>query len=259
MFEQMLLPEGGTHQKRNAALVLAGQALLVAFAVLIVPGLFVLPLPKTDLVTELIAPPPPPPPPPPAAPAVRASRPMAAVKPVPRVFNIPQLTAPKPVPQEPQMVAAAPALAELSATGGVAGGVPGGIPGGVLGGSVGGVIGAPPAPAAAPLVARTQAPSAPTAPSQIRVGGDVQAAKLTHEVAPAYPRLARDAHVMGMVKLSATIASNGTVKDLHVLSGNPLLVQAAVNAVKQWTYKPTILNGKPVEVLTEVDVHFTLA
>ena len=258
MFEQMLLPEGGTHQKRNAALVLAAQALLAAFVVLVIPGLFVLPLPKTDLVTELVAPPPPPPPPPPAAPAVTRTVRTAAVKPVPRVFNIQKLVAPKAIPQEPAIIAAVPALPDNAAIGGVPGGIPGGVPGGVIGGTVGGTIGAPPAPPA-PAPTQAQAQPATSTPSQIRIGGDVQAAKLTHEVQPAYPRLAKDAHVMGTVKLSATIASNGTVKDLHVVSGNPLLVQAAVNAVKQWTYQPTILNGKPVEVLTEVDVKFTLS
>ncbi len=257
MFEQMLLPEGGTHQRRNAALVFAGQALLAAFVILVVPGLFVLPLPTTDLVTELVAPPPPPPPPPPAAPAVtRTVR--AATTPAPREFNIQQFIAPKaPIPQEPA-VAAAPALADAGTIGGVPGGIPGGVPGGVLGGTVGGVIGAPPAPSA-PAPEQAQAQPAASTPSQIRIGGNVQAAKLTHEVQPEYPRLAKDAHVMGVVRLSATIASNGTVKDLHVLSGNPLLVTAAMDAVKQWTYQPTVLNGKPVEVLTEVDVKFTLA
>lgn len=256
MFEQMLLPEGGTHQSRNALLVLAGQALLALFVVLVVPGLFVLPLPTTELVSELVAPPPPPPPPPPAAPAV-ARTVRAAVTPVPRQFNIQQFIAPKAVPQEPAIVAAVPALPDTAAIGGVSGGIPGGVPGGVIGGAVGGTIGAPPAPAQQQPT-QAQAQPAAAAPSQIRIGGDVQAAKLTHEVQPAYPRLAKDAHVMGIVKLSATIASNGSVKDLHVVSGNPLLVQAAVNAVKQWTYQPTVLNGKPVEVLTEVDVKFTL-
>ena len=64
---------------------------------------------------------------------------------------------------------------------------------------------------------------------------------------------------MGTVELSATIAANGVVKEVHVMNGNPLLVQAAVDAVKQWKYRPTYLNGKPVEVLTEVDVRFTLS
>lgn len=86
----------------------------------------------------------------------------------------------------------------------------------------------------------------------------MEAARLTHEVVPVYPIIAKRARVQGMVRLSASIAPNGTVKDLHVLSGNPLLVVAAQKAVKQWTYQPTYLNGKPVKVLTEIDVHFML-
>jgi protein TonB len=91
------------------------------------------------------------------------------------------------------------------------------------------------------------------------VGGEVQAALLKHEVVPVYPLIAKSARIQGTVRLSASIAPNGTVKDLRVLSGNPLLVDAAQNAVKQWTYQPTYLNGKPVEVLTEIDVQFTLS
>ena len=87
----------------------------------------------------------------------------------------------------------------------------------------------------------------------------MQAALLKHEVVPVYPLIAKSARIQGTVRLSASIAPNGTVKDLRVLSGNPLLVDAAQNAVKQWTYQPTYLNGKPVEVLTEIDVQFTLS
>ncbi len=253
MFEQMLLPTGGTHQARNAALAFAGQAVLAAFAILVVPAIFVAQLPKLELATELIAPPAPPPP----AAAMRAPSRPAVSKIVPRAFVFPRVIAPAPIPQQPAMDAETPP--SLSDTGGVVGGIPGGvlsgITGGSLGGELGGMIGAPPAPkaeAAAPPA------TAPQTPSQIRVGGDVQAARLTHEVAPAYPPIARQARVAGTVELSATIGSNGKVKDLHVMSGNPLLVDAAVNAVKQWTYQPTYLNGKPVEVLTEVDVRFTL-
>jgi protein TonB len=77
-------------------------------------------------------------------------------------------------------------------------------------------------------------------------------------VVPDYPLLAKQAHVEGDILLSATIAADGTVKDLHVVSGNPLLIRAAVNAVKQWTYRPTYLNGQAVEVLTEITVRFRL-
>lgn len=257
MFEQMLLPTGGTHQRRNAALAFVGQALLVAVAVFVVPAVFVAQLPTLELSTELIAPPLPPPPPPPPASATRAPAHPAAVRPVPRTFVVPQLVAPKSIPQQVAMdTDAAPPLADVDASNGVIGGIPGGVPGGTLGGSIGGTIGAPPAP-----VAETPAPlPAPVAkaPSQIRVGGDVQAARLLHEVAPSYPPIARQAHISGTVALSATIAPNGTVQQVRVITGNPLLVNAAVTAVKQWTYRPTYLNGQPVQVLTEVDVKFTL-
>lgn len=86
----------------------------------------------------------------------------------------------------------------------------------------------------------------------------MQAARLKHEVMPVYPIIAKSARVEGTVRLSASIAPNGTVQDLQVLSGSPLLTEAAQNAVKQWVYQPTYLNGKPVEVLTEIDVHFAL-
>jgi protein TonB len=257
MFEQMLLPTGGTHQTRNATLALVGQAVLVAFGIFILPAIFVAQLPRLEFATELIAPPLPPPPPPPPAAATRApSRLPDTAKLVPRTFVLPQVVAPVTIPQQAAMDAdAPPALTDDGVAGGVVGGIPGGVLGEIAGGSLGGAIGAPPAP-------KAEAPPPPvqaaTTPAQIKVGGDVQAARLTHEVAPAYPPIARLARVSGTVELSATIAANGSVKDVQVMSGNPLLVDAAVNAVKQWTYKPTYLNGKPVEVLTEVDVRFTL-
>jgi periplasmic protein TonB len=257
MFEQMLLPTGGTHQTRNAALAFAGQIVLVAVGVLIIPAIFVTQLPRLELATELIAPPLPPPPPPRPAAATRAPAHPEVARVVPKAFVLPQVVAPTPaLPQAALDTDAPPSLPD---SGGVAGGIPGGVLGGLdggsLGGQLGGAIGAPPPPK---VEASPAAGQAPAAPSQIRVGGDVQAARLTHEVAPAYPPIARQARVTGTVELSATIAANGTVKDVHVMSGNPLLVQAAVSAVKQWTYKPTYLNGKPVEVLTEVDVKFSL-
>lgn len=253
MFEHMLLPTGGTHQTRDAAVAFVVQAALVAFGVLVIPALFVAQLPKLELSTELIAPPLPPPPPPAAT---RAPSHSSAAKVVPKLFVPPRVVAPVPIPQQAAIAANAPALPDLSADGGVVGGIPGGVPGGVLGGSLGGSIGAPPAP-------KVQAPApapAPVAqaPSQIRVGGDVQAARLLHEVQPVYPPIARQARIAGTVALSATIAPDGKVQDLRVVRGNPLLVDAAVNAVKQWTYRPTYLNGQPVQVLTEVDVRFTL-
>ena len=101
-------------------------------------------------------------------------------------------------------------------------------------------------------------PEAQSAPSRIRIGGNVQQTKLVKQPHPIYPPDAKAARVQGKVSLQATIGKDGTVQNLEVLSGDPLLVPAALEAVKQWVYQPTLLNGDPVEVLTVIDVNFTL-
>jgi protein TonB len=109
----------------------------------------------------------------------------------------------------------------------------------------------PAQPAAAPP--QEQAPSGP-----LRVGGSVQQAKVVREVTPAYPPLARQARVSGVVRVEATVGRDGRIVRVQALSGPPLLRQAAVDAVRQWVYRPTLLNGQPVEVVTQVDVTFNL-
>lgn len=94
---------------------------------------------------------------------------------------------------------------------------------------------------------------------RIRVGGNVQAANLIRKVTPQYPPLAKQARVQGTVKFQAIIGKDGTIQNLQLLTGHPLLVPAATDAVKQWLYKPTLLNGEPVEVVTQIDVNFTLS
>jgi protein TonB len=109
-----------------------------------------------------------------------------------------------------------------------------------------------------PKTGPTRPAAAPSAPSRIRLGGDVEAAKLIRMVRPFYPPIARQAGVEGTVVLSATIATDGTVEALHYVSGPALLVQAAMNAVRQWRYEPTLLNGGPVAVETTIKVIFVL-
>jgi len=87
----------------------------------------------------------------------------------------------------------------------------------------------------------------------------VQQANLIKQPKPVYPPLAKAARVQGTVKFQATISKDGTIENLQLLSGPPLLVQAAMQAVQQWQYKPTLLNGDPVEVITTIDVNFTLS
>jgi protein TonB len=93
----------------------------------------------------------------------------------------------------------------------------------------------------------------------IPISSDIQAAKLIRRIDPAYPVLARIARVQGVVILQAIIATDGTIRELHIVSGPPLLNRDTVAAVQQWRYRPTILNGKPVEVSTTIEVHFTLS
>lgn len=105
---------------------------------------------------------------------------------------------------------------------------------------------------------RSTQPPAPT-PQRIRVGGNVQQTKLLQHSEPVYPPLAQQARISGVVHLNAIIGKDGTVENLTVASGHPLLVPAALQAVKQWVYAPTLLNGQPVEVVTQIEVNFTLS
>jgi TonB family protein len=131
---------------------------------------------------------------------------------------------------------------------GVVGGVSGGVVGGVISGTVGGVPGTP-----------TMSPVPDDGVQRVRVGAGVQASNLVNKVVPLYPPLAKQARIEGVVQFNVIIARDGTVSNLTLISGHPLLVAAATDAVKQWVYKPTLLNGQPVEVITNIDVNFTLS
>ena len=99
----------------------------------------------------------------------------------------------------------------------------------------------------------------PVTPKRITIGGNVQQAKLVRQPKPVYPPLAKQARISGVVHLAAVISKDGTIQDLKVISGHPLLIPSALEAVKQWVYQPTQLNGEPVEVSTQIDVNFTLS
>jgi protein TonB len=94
---------------------------------------------------------------------------------------------------------------------------------------------------------------------RIPVGSIVQAAKLIRQPKPIYPQPAKQVRIQGVVKLHALISKEGTIEDLKVVSGHPLLIPSALEAVKQWAYQPTLLNGVPVEVETDIDVNFILS
>jgi protein TonB len=129
---------------------------------------------------------------------------------------------------------------------GVVGGVEGGVVGGVVGGIVGGLEAAPPPP------------PPPPPPAPVRVGGAIRPPQKTKDVKPVYPAIAQSARVQGVVIIEATIGPNGKVQEAKVLRSIPLLDQAALDAVKQWEFTPTLLNGVPVPVIMTVTVNFTL-
>lgn len=195
--------------------------------------------------TFLVAPPPPPPPPPASAPIIKAA-------PVHRVFeNSGKLVAPTIVPKEIAMLKEAP-IPDVEGTGGVAGGVPGGVAGGSMGGVLGGVIGGTGA-VPQPIAPKEKGPRAP-----VRVGGRVKEPRLITRVDPRYPPLAVQTHLQGTVIVEAIIDEHGDVVEVKVVSGPPLLIQSALDAVRRWKYEPTYLNDEPLAVQLNVTVQFTL-
>jgi len=251
MFEQTFIEGvGKTNRTWTVMVSFVAQILAIGIAILI-PMIYFDALPKTQLTAMFTAPPPPPPPPPPPAAA-----PVKMVKVIPRQFDAGRLMAPKAIPKDIAMIKEEE-LPPPSASAGVVGGVPGGVPGGTAGGVIGGIIGA--VPTAAPPPPPPPVEQKKAAPTRIRVGGQVQQANLIRQPKPIYPPLAKQARIQGVVRFNAIIGKDGTIQNLQLISGHPLLVPAAEEAVKQWLYKPTLLNGEPVEVATVIDVNFTLS
>jgi len=194
--------------------------------------------------TTLLVAPPPPPPPAPAAAIVKAHAPK-------RVFMTDgKLVAPTVIPREIADIKEAPL--EPDNLGGAAGGVPGGVPGGQMGGVLGGVIGGVLNTAAKPV----SPPAGRGAP--VRVGGRVRPPKAIVQTHPQYPTLARQAHIQGQVQIDAILDEQGNVIDMKVVSGPPLLYQAALDALKKWRYEPTYLNDQPIAVEMMVMISFQL-
>jgi protein TonB len=200
--------------------------------------------------TFLVAPPPPPAPPP--APAVVVVKAPTAR----RVFeNAGKLIAPTVIPKNIAEIKEAPLPPEMDSSGGVPGGVPGGVAGGSMGGVIGGVLGGlSSTTVAAPLAPKENRPKAP-----VRVGGRVREPKLILKIDPTYPPLARQTHMEGVVVIDAVLDEQGNVVEAKVTSGPPLLIQAALDAVRKWRYEPTYLNDQPVAVQLNVTVSFRLS
>jgi protein TonB len=198
----------------------------------------------TELRSQLILLPSPPPP-------ARAPLPQSPRRPAPLAAPSNQIIAPIAIPERIAMlqddpVAGAPAEGVIDSVG-----IPGGPPDGVLGGILLALRnGGPPAPSPVQSVLKR--------PMRIKVGGQVEAARLIYQPKPIYPPLAIVARIQGAVRLEAVIGTDGRVQNLQIISGHAMLVQAALEAVAQWRYQPTLLNGEPVEVLTEIEVNFKL-
>lgn len=140
---------------------------------------------------------------------------------------------------------------------GAVGGVVGGVPGGVIGGIPGGLLAEMPTSAkSAPLPVK---PPEPVPAKRMRIASRVAEANLIHDVPPQYPPEAGRARIEGTVVLMALIGTDGAVKDVRVESGLPVLAQAAIDAVKQWRYKPYVIDGQPVEVDSRITINFTLS
>ena len=242
MFEEMVI--SSPHSKKtNKPWTIVVSMLFQCFFLLIlilIPLIYTEALPKAMMATMLTAPPPPPPPPPPPAVAQ-----VVHVKPQAHLMDAGKLVQPKAIPKDVKIIKED---AEPDMSAGMTGGVPGGVSGGSMGGVLGGVIGGMGAPP----------PPKPKLTGPLRVGGNVQSARIINRIQPLYPPLARQTRISGTVRLHAIIGKDGTIQSLEVISGHPLLQQAALDAVRQWRYQPTLLNGDPVDVDTTIDVIFSL-
>ena len=242
-FTKALLELPTEYKHRNPlewaiSLVLHG---LVISALIITPLLFTQAIDLKALQNTWIVAPSPPPPPPPPAPAIqRIARPME------RLLQNGKLTAPTAIPKRVTIIKEE---AQPEDTVGVVGGVPGGIPGGQVGGVLGGIIGGT-GPAGPP-------PPPPTK-RIVRVGGDLKAPRQIFRVDPTYPILAKQARIQGVVIIDAVIDEKGNVVQAHVISGAPLLISSALEAVMRWKYQPSFLNGEPISVAMHVEVNFVL-
>src|SRR3984893_14306104 len=241
MFEDSLIESGNKLKTKRLGTTILSFLLQVGLVgvLILIPLIYTDALPKGNLMTFLVAPPPPPPPPPPPAAAIKV------VKIQSEVING-QLRTPTKIPNKVQMIKEEEAPPDMGAV--VPGGVPGGIPGGSTGGVMGGILGS--ANAAIPKVAT---------PQRVRVSTGVATGLLIKKVTPNYPQLAKQARIQGTVVLQAEISKDGTIQNLQLISGHPMLAPAAIEAVRQWRYKPYLLNGEPVAVETTVQVNFSLS
>ena len=230
--------------KPAVPLLISVSAQVALVTAVILPVLFftgALPEVPTMMAFVAEAPAPPPPPPPPAPPATPAAP--AQARPTPSPDAAPVEPPSTIAPERPNDVG------DIGVPGGVEGGIPGGVVGGIVGGVAGGLVSDIPPP--------PPAPPAPRAP--IRVGGQIEPPALAHRVEPLYPDVAVSARLRGVVILEAQVDREGRVVEVKVLrSAGRLLDHSAETAVRQWRYRPLILNGQPEQFVLTVVLTFEL-
>jgi periplasmic protein TonB len=237
LFQDSLFVSGGKSRPLNPWAAVGSVTLLSLFllALVVIPLFHTDTLPKRETLTMLYVPP-----------AAAASN----------VTSLPVLTStPRSIPTNMRipspvhMTQKAPSP-PVDTAGGLVGGVPGGVVGGIPSGVLSDVLHST---GSAPVLAKTPAPK------RIRVPARTAEANLVYDVAPKYPPEAGRARIEGTVVLWAVIGKDGRVEDVRVEKGLPVLAQAAIEAVKQWRYRPYLLNGEPVEVDSRITVNFTLS
>jgi len=242
VFEQSLLLDQGTRKPWNFLASLSAELLFVSLALLI-PLLYSDHLPMVHWKDIVVGPAPSPPPvAPPATHDGAANQTPSVAQPRPFRWNPSTNAISAPATTADFTADAPPVLGPATGLGGSTN---------ALGNFIPNVVATPAPPQ--PIAEAHQPPSTP-----LKVSEGVQMAMLLRKVIPEYPPLARSARISGVVRLIGTIGKDGTIRDLQLVSGHPLLSRAALEAVRQWIYRPTLLNGNPVEVIAPIEVNFTL-
>ena len=254
MFEQAVLSNGPASKRVWTTFAgITGQAMLVTFAVMI-PMIWPEAMPSHQSLLRVFSPGPPPGPPP----KPEAAAETRVTRAVPKQWREGSLPMPVRVPPHVAMIEDPP---ELSAGPGSRVGVAGGSEAGVPDGIVGSILSVAPR-VAPPRVVEAARPTPTAAPERtiprLQVGGNVHLGELIRRVEPRYPALARTARISGTVELEAVVGIDGRIRELKLKSGNPLLAPAAIEAVRQWIYTPTTLNGDPVEIIAPITITFRL-
>jgi protein TonB len=241
MFEQSFLEVSPSGKRSASVLVSVVAQLFLLFVLIAIPVFYTHGLPEHFLKAFVLAPSPPR-----AASSPESQTAAKSVKSQSRLLNIQNLVSRPILPLQLHVAVLSGPAPELGVPGGSYSADDNGLPG-VIGSTS--ISSPPPAPE----------PAKPISSKPLRIGGHAEEANLIYKVMPIYPPLAKSARVEGSVEFTAFISKEGMIENLQLVRGHPLLVKAAKEAVLQWRYRPTLLNGVSVEVVTDITVNFRLA